>query len=71
MVREISRAELGALESHFLTLDSDDRRLRFGVPVGDTAVRAYVARIDFDHAMKTRLAGAAGIAAAWSQKKAA
>ena len=69
MVREISRAELGELEAHLLALDSDDRRLRFGVPVGDAAVRAYVARVDFDRAAvlgivddELRLVGAAHLA---------
>ena len=36
-----------ALELHFLSLEHDDRRLRFGIPIGDYAVREYVARIDF------------------------
>ena len=69
MVREISRAELAALESHLLALDAEDRRLRFGVPVGDAAVRAYVARIDFERSAvlgivddELRLVGAAHLA---------
>jgi GNAT superfamily N-acetyltransferase len=36
-----------ALEAHFLALDSEDRRLRFGSPIGDEGVHAYVKRIDF------------------------
>lgn len=43
-LREADRA---ALETHFLALDADDRRLRFGTPISDDAVRGYVARIDF------------------------
>jgi GNAT superfamily N-acetyltransferase len=69
MVREISRAELAALESHFLALGGEDRRLRFGIPVGDSAVRAYVARIDFERSAvlgivddELRLVGAAHLA---------
>jgi RimJ/RimL family protein N-acetyltransferase len=37
-----------ALEAHFLALESEDRRLRFGAPIADEALAAYVARIDFD-----------------------
>lgn len=43
-LREADRA---ALETHFLALDSEDRRLRFGASISDEGVRAYVARIDF------------------------
>lgn len=48
LVGELSRLELPALERHFLALGAEDRRLRFGLPLGDNAVRAYVARIDFE-----------------------
>ena len=48
LVRELSRLERPALEPHFLALDGEDRRLRFGIPINDDAVRAYVARIDFE-----------------------
>lgn len=37
-----------ALEAHFLSLDREDRRLRFGAGVSDAALREYVARIDFE-----------------------
>jgi RimJ/RimL family protein N-acetyltransferase len=37
-----------ALTEHFLALDADDRRLRFGASLGDEAVRALDERIDFD-----------------------
>jgi len=47
-IRELGRLDRAALEPHFLALDSEDRRLRFGVPINDDAVRAYVARIDFE-----------------------
>jgi len=36
-----------ALEAHFLALDPEDRRLRFGAPVREAGVHDYVARIDF------------------------
>jgi GNAT superfamily N-acetyltransferase len=48
LIRELSRLERPALERHFLTLGAQDRRLRFGVPLNDFAIRAYVGRIDFE-----------------------
>ena len=48
-IRELSRAERPALRSHFLALGSHDRRLRFGTPLGNHAVHAYIERIDFAH----------------------
>jgi GNAT superfamily N-acetyltransferase len=48
LIRELSRLERPALERHFLALGPQDRRLRFGVPLNDFAVRSYVARIDFE-----------------------
>jgi GNAT superfamily N-acetyltransferase len=47
-VFEVSPTYRGALQRHFLALDRDDRRLRFGTPLTDAASRACVARIDFD-----------------------
>lgn len=38
-----------ALARHFLALDREDRRLRFGAAASDEALREYVARIDFEH----------------------
>jgi GNAT superfamily N-acetyltransferase len=49
LIRELTRLDKPALEAHFLSLDKEDRRLRFGVPIADAAVRAYVARVDFEH----------------------
>ena len=37
-----------ALATHFLSLDGEDRRLRFGAPIADEAIREYVARLDFE-----------------------
>lgn len=48
LVRELSRLDRASLEPHFLALASEDRRLRFGASLNDAAVRAYVARIDFE-----------------------
>lgn len=36
------------LERHFLALDGEDRRLRFGSTISDDGLRAYVARLDFE-----------------------
>lgn len=47
IVGELSRLDRGALERHLLGLDAEDRRLRFGLALGDAAVRAYAAQIDF------------------------
>ena len=48
LIRELSRVERPALEAHFLALGAHDRRLRFGVPLSDSAIRTYVERIDFE-----------------------
>jgi GNAT superfamily N-acetyltransferase len=68
-IRELSRLDRASLEPHFLALESKDRRLRFGVPINDAAVRAYVARIDFErgavfgvHDDRLQLVGAAHLA---------
>ncbi|MBV8032445.1 MAG: GNAT family N-acetyltransferase [Betaproteobacteria bacterium] len=47
-ITELARLDRPALERHFLALDAEDRRLRFGIPLGDHAVRSYVTRIDFE-----------------------
>ena len=56
-IRELSRAERPALRSHFLALGSHDRRLRFGTPLGNHAVHAYIERIDFAHDAVFTVAG--------------
>ena len=45
-LRESDRASLLA---HFLALDAEDRRLRFGSAISDAGIAAYVQRIDFEH----------------------
>lgn len=47
-VRELSTSDRAELERHFLALGAEDRRLRFGAPIGDATVRAYVKRIAFE-----------------------
>jgi GNAT superfamily N-acetyltransferase len=44
-LRDTDRA---ALEAHFVALDGEDRRLRFGSNIGDAALAEYVERIDFE-----------------------
>jgi RimJ/RimL family protein N-acetyltransferase len=44
-LRESDRA---ALADHFISLDGEDRRLRFGSNISDDGLREYVARIDFE-----------------------
>jgi GNAT superfamily N-acetyltransferase len=68
-VRELSRFERPALERHLLSLDREDRRLRFGIALGDVMVRSYVARIDLQrdslfgvYDEELRLLGAAHVA---------
>ena len=46
-IRRMTRANRRGLVSHFLALDAEDRRLRFGNPLSDDAVRAYVEHLDF------------------------
>lgn len=47
-IRELSRLDRAALAGHLLALGTEDRRLRFGLPLKDETVRAYVARINFE-----------------------
>ena len=68
-VRELSRLDRSVIERHLLVLDAQDRRLRFGLPIGDASIRAYVARIDFERDAvfgvfdeELRLVGAAHLA---------
>jgi RimJ/RimL family protein N-acetyltransferase len=44
----LRKSDRGALLQHFLALDGEDRRLRFGSKVSDEATAEYVERIDFD-----------------------
>ena len=47
LVRELSSSDCERLLAHFLTLDEDDRLLRFGQIVPDRVIENYVANIDF------------------------
>jgi GNAT superfamily N-acetyltransferase len=46
-IRELWPSERPELYEHFLSLGTEDRRLRFGAALSDATVREYVARIDF------------------------
>ena len=48
IVTHLSGLERRALETHLLALGAEDRRLRFGIALGDEALRAYAGRIDFE-----------------------
>lgn len=47
VTKELGRLQGDALCTHFLALNSEDRRLRFGVCLSDDGVTDYVKRIDF------------------------
>ena len=44
-LRILTPAELGLYRDHLLRLSAEDRRLRFGTPLDDAAIAAFVARI--------------------------
>jgi GNAT superfamily N-acetyltransferase len=46
-IRQLTEFDRSALERHFLGLRDEDRRLRFGVVLPDSALRGHVERIDF------------------------
>jgi RimJ/RimL family protein N-acetyltransferase len=46
-VKQLTAASRAKLERHFLKLDSNDLRLRFGVPQNSASLKFYVRRMDF------------------------
>ena len=71
VARELTRLERPKLAAHFLALNAEDRRLRFGLPISDASVADYVERIDFGRDVvfgvfddELNLAGAAHLARA-------
>ena len=46
-VHRLAEGARAMLAAHFLALPTRDRSLRFGTPLGPTAISAYVDRIDF------------------------
>jgi GNAT superfamily N-acetyltransferase len=51
----LGERDRASLAVHFLALDAEDRRLRFGLNLADASVREYVAHVDFG---RDRLYGA-------------
>ena len=47
-VHRLAESARSKLHEHFLRLDANDIRLRFGTPLGSEAIAAYVQGIDFD-----------------------
>ncbi len=47
-VQRLTEASRPALRQHFLSLDGEDVRLRFGVTIPPAAIAHYVEQIDFD-----------------------
>lgn len=45
-IRNLTTGEHPAFRNHLLRLDADDRRLRFGMPMDDEAIRNYADRLD-------------------------
>jgi len=47
LVRELDDTHRTAVLRHFLTLEADDRHLRFGSPTSDAVIERYVANLNF------------------------
>jgi hypothetical protein len=48
LAKRLSPASRDALLHHFLALETNDRRLRFGSMISDEGIADYIARIDFE-----------------------
>ncbi len=48
LTRQLRRHERDEFTQHLLTLDAEDRRLRFSSPRSDDAIRDYVEKIDLE-----------------------
>lgn len=49
IVKELAVLDKPAIEAHFLALAHDERRLRFGTDLSESAIRSYVNKIDFSN----------------------
>jgi len=47
LVRDLDDTHRAAVLRHFLTLEADDRHLRFGAPTSDAVIKRYVANLAF------------------------
>ena len=61
LVHQLSRADLDRIIRHFLKLDAEDRRLRFGAALDDGGIRAYCAQLDFDQGALFGVFGSFGV----------
>lgn len=48
-VRELHAGHRDDILTHFLHLNENDRRLRFGSPTSDAVIERYVAKLNFNH----------------------
>lgn len=48
LIEKLAEADRDSLLAHFLALDAEDRRLRFGLSVSDEHIERYVGGIDFE-----------------------
>lgn len=48
LVHHLTQADRERIYRHFIKLDSEDRRLRFGSVLDDDGIRAYCDKLDFD-----------------------
>jgi GNAT superfamily N-acetyltransferase len=62
LIDRLQAADRPALRAHFLALDEEDRRLRFGVAVSDSHILGYVDGIDFS---SSHVYGVRGGGAGW------
>jgi GNAT superfamily N-acetyltransferase len=58
VVQKLSGAHREQVVRHLLRLPANDRRLRFGAPMRDSSIEAYVAGIDFAHDQALGVLGA-------------
>ncbi len=59
LVHQLTAADRPRIVSHFLQLDDDDRRLRFGTVLDDAGIRSYCDKLDFDSGAAFGVYGAA------------
>ena len=61
LVHQLTRADLDRITRHFLKLDAEDRRLRFGFALDDGGICAYCAQLDFDKGALFGVFGSFGV----------
>lgn len=63
-LQRFTAADAERIRSHLLSLDADDRTLRFGYGIADPGIAAYVARLDYEQDYVAGLSRADGSIAA-------